>query len=79
MTGSAALARASSSRRRRLLGAFDEAAQLGDHRRLLLGERRLVGLAALAGAEAAALGVGRGRVERHVLGPRGARRAAGRQ
>ena len=58
--------------RRHVLGGLDEAAQPRDHGRVLVAgaARRLVGLAAQARAEAATPGLGRGRMERHVLGPR---------
>src|SRR5439155_132801 len=62
-----------------LVAALDQPAQLGDLTRLALGERRLVGLAALARPEPGALGGGRRVMECDILGPgraRGARRTA---
>lgn len=61
----------------RRIRAFDEAAELGDLRCVLLGERALIGLATPAGAEARLLRIGRGGMECDVLGARGTR-AAGR-
>ena len=49
---------ASSSRLGGVLGGFDQAAGPRHHRGVPLAQRRLVGLAALAGAEAGRLGVG---------------------
>jgi len=64
---------------RRLVGAFDHAAQSGYRRGVLLGARRLVGPAAPAGPKPGALGIGRVVVKGNVFGPgaaRGARRTA---
>ena len=51
------------------LGVLDEPADLRDLRRMLLGQRRLIGLAALARTKARSFGVRARGVELHVLGP----------
>jgi len=57
------------------LGTFDKPANTGDFGGVLLDQRRLIGLAALAGPEARALGVATVCVEPNVLGPGSACRA----
>jgi hypothetical protein len=52
---------------RGLIRCLDGSARLGDLGRIALGQRRLVGLAPLARAEARPLGLGAARVEAHVL------------
>jgi len=59
----------------RLFEGVEPAAQLGDQRRLAFGQRRQVGVAALAGAEAGAFGLGAAGVEGDVVRPRRARGA----
>ena len=64
---------------RHVLGILDEPAQVGDLGGMLLGERRLIRLAAPARAKSRPLGIRRSRVKLYILGPgltRAARRAA---
>jgi hypothetical protein len=64
---------------RRFLALLNDSAKLGDLGCLPLGERRLAGLAALAGAEAGALGGGDARMKRDVSGRGGRAAQEGRQ
>ena len=57
------------------LCVLDQPTGFGDHRRLLFLQGRLIGLAALARTKAGPFCGGGGVVERHIFGPRWARRA----